>query len=129
MQLSGGSVDNNDIDNGVINIFNTIYREVEEEINIKQNQIKNFEIKYLSLPTDTIHTYILFAKGTLNMNKSQMEEYYEKYLKYLQENNLEIEFSKIHFIKKGNTTEELSKFQNPKRNYLEELLKQDSEAK
>ena len=82
-------------------------------------------MKYISLPSEEVHTYILFAKGELNMNKSQMQEYYENYLKYLKENNLEVEFSKIHFINKGRILEELNKFNNPKREYLKSILEID----
>lgn len=42
------------------------------------------------------------------------------------ENNLEVEFGKIHFIKKGRILEELNKFNNPKREYLKSLLEIDS---
>ncbi len=129
MQISGGSADNNDIKDGKIDIFNTIIRECKEELNIDlqdKKQVKHFKIKYISLPSEDVHTYILFAKGELNMKKSQMQEYYENYLKYLKDNNLEIEFSKIHFIKKGITSEELNKFNNPKREYLKSLLEIDS---
>ena len=128
MQISGGSADNDDIKDGKIDIFNTIIRECQEELNINlqdKKQVKNFEMKYISLPSEEVHTYILFAKGELNMNKSQMQEYYENYLKYLKENNLEVEFSKIHFINKGRILEELNKFNNPKREYLKSLLEID----
>ena len=104
-------------------------RECKEELNIDlqdQNQVENYGIKYICLPSDKVHTYILFAKGKLKMTKEQMSKYYEEYLKYLKENNLEIEFGKIHFIKKGKTTEELEKIKNPKRNYIVDLLEIDS---
>lgn len=128
MQVSGGSADYNDIEDGEIDIYNTIIRECEEELNIKlqnKEQVEHFEIKYISLP-EKAHQYILFAKGKLTMTKAQMEQYYQDYLKYLQDNNLEIEFSKIYFIKKGRTSQELQKFKNPKRDYLEDLLQIDS---
>ena len=129
MQISGGSADNDDIKNNQIDIQNTIIRECKEELNIDlqdKKQVENFEIKYIYLPNDKIHTYILFAKGKLKMTKDEMNDYYERYFKYLKENNLEIEFGKIHFIKKGKTTEELEKLKNPKRDYLESLLEIDS---
>ena len=50
-------------------------------------------------------------------------------LKYLKDNNLELEFSRIHFIKKDKITEELEKFKNPKREYLKSLLEIDSKEK
>ena len=129
MQISGGSADNDDIKDVEIDIFSTIIRECQEELNINlqdKKQVKKFEIKYISLPSEAVHTYILFAKGELDMNKSQMQEYYENYLKYLKDNNLEVEFGKIHFIKKGRILEELNKFNNPKREYLKSLLEIDS---
>ena len=130
MQISGGSADATDISNGKINIFNTITRECEEELNIQlqnKQQVEQYEIKYIKLPTDKFHTYILFAKGKLKMDSVQMKKHYDEYLKYLKDNNLEIEFGKIHFIKKGRTNEELDKLENPKREYLKELLEIDSE--
>lgn len=129
MQISGGSVDKNDIKDGGVDIFNTIVRECQEELNINlqdKQQVEHFEIKYISLPDQEVHTYIIFAKGNLTMTKVQMQEYYEQYLKYLKENNLEIEFGKIHFIKKSRTTEELENLKNPKRNYLKSLLEIDA---
>ena len=132
MQISGGSADNEDIKDGQIDIFSTIIRECQEELNINlqdRKQVEHFEIKYLCLPSDAVHTYIVFAKGKLNMTRTQMQEYYEQYLKHLKENNLEVEFSRIHFIKRGKTTEELQKFKNPKRNYLKDLLEIDSKEK
>ena len=92
-----------------------------------KKMVENFHINYICLPREKVHTYILYAKAQLNMNKLQMQEYYEKYLEYLKENNLEIEFGKLHFIKKGKTTEELEKFTNPKRDYLKNLLEMDSQ--
>ena len=103
MQISGGSCDDNDIMNGKINIFNTIQREVQEELNINLqdiNQVEQYKIKYVNLPSEKAHTYILFEKGILKMNMREMEEHYETYLKYLQNNNGEVEFDKIHFIRK-----------------------------
>lgn len=88
MQISGGNADYNDVQNGEINIFNTIFRECKEELNVNlqdKNQVENYEIKYISVPSQ-----------------------------------------EVHFIKKGKTTEELNKLNNPKRDYLEKLLEIDS---
>lgn len=132
MQISGGNADREDIKDGRIDIFNTIIRECQEELNISlqdKKQVEYFEIKYVCLPSEVAHVYILFAKGKLNMTKVQMQEYYEQYLKYLKEHNLEIEFERIHFIRKGRTTEELENLKNPKRSYLKSLLEIDSREK
>lgn len=128
LQISGGNVDDEDIQDGKIDIFNTITRECKEELNINlknKKQVENFELKYIRLPSKDIRTYVIFAKGNLNMTKKQMEEYYEQYLKYLKENNLEIEFSQIHFIPKSNI-KELENLNNPKRDYLKRLLELES---
>ena len=60
------------------------------------------------------------------MNMKEMEEHYKTYLKYLHDNNGEVEFDRIHFIRKGNVEDELRKFNNPKREYLEKLLVKDN---
>ena len=39
---------------------------------------------------------------------------------------MEVEFGKIHFIRKDRTAEELENLKNPKRNYLKSLLEIDS---
>ena len=93
-----------------------------------KEQVISNNIKLISLPTDIINTYMIFTKCKLNMNKSEMEKHYKNYLKTLIEKNDEVEFSKIHFIKKQNVREELKKFKNPKRKYLLELLEVDSNS-
>lgn len=129
MQLPGGNADNSDIKDGKINILDTIIRETREELNIEledKSQVEKYEIKYIAMPTEDVHTYVLFAKCNVNMTKEELQKYYERYVEYLKENNLEIEFGKIHFIKKGETTKQLEVLDNPKRNYLIELLEVDS---
>lgn len=129
LQIPGGNVDKNDIQNNNIDIVNTLLREVKEEINIDlydNSQVKSFQIKYISLPSESSHAYLLIAKAKLNMTKEEMQNHYEKYLSFLQKNNFEIEFEKIHFIKKDLAIRQLNKFQNQKRSYLKELLELDS---
>ena len=55
----------------------------------------------------------------------EMRKYFKSYYKYLKENNLEVEFGKLHFLKKENGIEDLKELKNPKRNYLIPLLKID----
>lgn len=129
MQIPGGNADNSDIIDGEINIFNTIIRECKEEINIDlqdNEQVQQCEIKYIELPSENLHRYMIFAKGKIKMTSTQMRKYYDEYVKSLKENNLEIEFGKIHFIKKGKTNEYLDKVDNPQREYLRNLLEEDS---
>lgn len=129
MQISGGNADNSDIKNGEIEISNTIIRECKEELNIDLldcEQVEQYEIKYVGLPTAKMHTYLVLAKGKIKLDSVEMKKHYEKYLDYLKQNNLEIEFGQIHFIKKGETNEYLEALGNPKRDYLKELLEIDS---
>lgn len=119
LQISGGNVDNVDIIDDKIDIYKTISREVLEELNIdlyNKNQVNDLKIKYMHV--EGKFGIQILAKGVLNMSAKEMEEYYSKYLSYLYKNNLEVEFGKIHFIKKDNAIEILNKMENPKRNYL-----------
>ena len=65
LQIPGGSCDDNDIMNGKINIFNTIQREVQEELNINLqdiSQVEQYKIKYINLPSEKAHTVYLICK-------------------------------------------------------------------
>lgn len=128
MQLPGGNVDHNDMIENEFNIFHAIQREVMEELNIdiqNTNQVIENKLKYLMHVLGKGNGYGIVAKTKLKMSAQQMKEYYEKYLGYLKENNLEIEFGKIHLIKKENALEELEKLPNPKRAYLKPLIQED----
>lgn len=59
------------------------------------------------------------------MTAKEMKEHFEKYYQYLKENNLEVEFKRLHFLRKEKAIEELKKLNNPKRNYLMPLLQID----
>ena len=129
LQISGGAADNRDIKNGNINILDIIEREVKEELNIDLKDNKNldgYKIKYMSFPNEKANTYIFFGKGKLKKNKEEIKRNYEKYLQKLINNNGEIEFQKLHFINKENAIQQLQNLKRPKREYLTELLKVDS---
>ena len=59
------------------------------------------------------------------MTAKEMDNYFNNYYNYLKKNSLEIEFKKLHFLKKENAIEELMRLNNPKRNYLEPLIQMD----
>lgn len=129
LQIPGGNVDNTDIKEERVDIFNALIRECKEEVNINlqdKNIVESFEIKYISLPNEISNAYLIIAKSKLRMTKNEVIEYYKEYLKYLKDNNLEIEFTRLHFINKKKVKEELDRLKNPKRSYLEELLEIDS---
>ena len=129
LQIPGGNVDNTDIKEERVDILNALIRECKEEVNINlqdKNIVESFEIKYISLPNEISNAYLIIAKSKLRMTKNEVIEYYKEYLKYLKDNNLEIEFTRLHFINKKKVKEELDRLKNPKRSYLEELLEIDS---
>ena len=111
LQIPGGNVDNTDIKEGRVDILNALIRECREEVNINlqdKNMVDSFGIKYISLPNEKSNAYLIIAKGNLKKTKNEMLEYYKEYLKYLKDNNLEVEFSNIHFINKNKALEELN---------------------
>lgn len=129
LQVSGGNVDKNDMENGVVDIMKTISREVMEEVNIDLNnsdQVSNLVLKYIYNSEIGEQPKVqIFAKAKLKMTAKQMNEYYDKYFNYLKENNLELEFGKIHLINKNDVVEILNNMNNPKRDYLLPLIKTD----
>lgn len=128
LQIIGGNVDDNDINNGKINIFNAIQRECREEVNIDlfdTTQVDSFKFRYIILPEHS-HAYFFVAKTKLAMNMEKFKEHFQSYLDYLRKNNLEMEFRKIHFIPKKEAITILCQMENPKRTYLTELLETDN---
>lgn len=128
IETSGGGADEQDIEQDNINIIKNIERELKEELNLELNnskQINKYKIKYLEIPEGKRHVYGVLAVGNLNMTKEQMEEHYNKYLEYLKNNQLEIEFKSVQFLPIKNASEVLKNMKNPKRNYLFEVLEKE----
>lgn len=130
LQISGGNLDQNDINsNGRVDIINNISRELKEELNIDlfdDSIVKEYKMQYMEIPQGKRHSYSPIMKGILNITSRQMEEHYDNYKKALEQEKKEIEFSRLHFIKKENALETLKKLSNPKRLYLEDLIDMDS---
>ena len=131
LQVPGGSADNDDISGEKINILRTIVRETKEEVNIDLNDksmVDSWKVKYIDMPREELKpcTYIILAKANLKMSKDEFDEYYNDYLEYLKNNNLEIEFEKLYYISKNKITEDLNKLENPKRGYLEKVFLEDT---
>ncbi len=132
LQIPGGNVDNTDIKEERVDILNALKRESREEVNIDlqdKSLVESSAIKYISLPNENSNAYLIITKVKLKMTKNEMIESYKEYLKYLKDNNLEIEFANLHFINKKKAKDELNKLKNPKRSYLEELLEIDGNNK
>ncbi len=120
LQVPGGGIDKKDISNGLIDMYRTMRREALEEINIdiNSNQVLSHKIEYICVPNEYISGYEMVAKAKLNMTSSQIKGHYDKYKKYLEDNNLEVEFRKIWLLKKEDSLEIFKKLENPRRKYL-----------
>lgn len=126
LQTTGGGVDKKDIKNGSIDIEQTIKREAIEELNINlddKNIVLDNKLSYIYISEENEQPGIqVFSKAKVKMTANEMENYFNEYYKYLKENNLELEFKKLFFVKIENATEELSKLKNKRRNYLLPLV-------
>lgn len=133
LQVTGGGIDKKDIVGENIEIEQTILREAREELNVDLSDEKNIlynKISYMYVTEDNEQSGVqLFSKAKTKMTAKEIRKYFESYYKYLKENNLEIEFGKLHFLKKEKAIEELKKLNNPKRNYLVPLLQINMKGK
>jgi len=126
LQVTGGNIDKKDIENNNIDIVQTIKRETLEELNIKLSNTGN-EIAYMYVTEKDEQPGVqIFSKAHINMTAKEMEKYFEEYNEYLRKNDLEVEFGKIHLLKKETAVEEIENLKNPRRNYLLPLIKADS---
>ena len=123
LQVTGDNIDKKDIIEEKIHIEQTILREAKEELNIN---LKNSRISYMYITEENEQPGIqIFSKAIINMTAEDMNNHFKKYYKHLKENNLEIEFKKLHFLKKEKAIEILEKLDNPKRSYLIPLIQLD----
>lgn len=129
LQVTGGGIDKSDAINGKIDVEQTIVREAREELKIDLEDRKNVlynKISYLYVSKENEQPGVqLFSKAKTKMTVEEVKNHFESYYRYLKENNLEVEFKKLHFLKKENAIKELEQLNNPKRNYLMSLLKID----
>ena len=133
LQVTGGGIDKKDIIGENIEIEQTIIREAREELNIDLKDKKSIlynKISYMYVSENNEQPGVqLFSKAKIKMTVKEIQNYFNNYYKYLKENNLEVEFKKLHFFKKENAVKELNELKNPKRNYLIPLLKIDMKGK
>ncbi len=120
-QISGGGIDKKDIIGANIDIVQNLKRELKEELNLNLDEIK-YEFQYIEYPNNKRNAYGFIAIGKLNMSKDELYNHFKQYQKFLIQNNLEIEFDNLVFLKKGNAVRELDTYSNPKREYLRELI-------
>lgn len=130
LQISGGNLDKNDIkQDGQVDIINNVARELKEELDIdlfNKDIVQEYKMQYMEIPQGKRHSYAPMMKGILTITAKQMQEKYSNYKRVLEQNGKDIEFEKLHFIKKESALEILKSLDNPKRPYLEDLLVLDS---
>lgn len=130
LQISGGNLDQNDIkQDGQVDIINNVARELKEEFNIDlfdKSVVQEYKMRYMETPQGKRHSYAPMMKGILTITAKQMEEQYNNYKRLLEQTGQDVEFRKLHFIKKENALEILKSLDNPKRPYLEYLIDLDS---
>lgn len=133
LQISGGNLDQNDIkQNGQVDIINNVARELKEELNIDlfdKSVVQEYKMQYMEIPQGNRHSYAPMMKGILSITSKQMEKLYNNFKRLLEQTGEDVEFKKLHFIKKENALEILKSLQNPKRPYLEDLIELDSKLK
>ena len=120
-QISGGGIDKKDIYNTKIDLTQNLKRELKEEMNLNLDEI-NYKFQYIEYPNKRRNAFGFIAVGKLNMSKKELQNHFIQYCKYLKNNNIEIEFNNLIFLKKGNAVKELDTYINPKREYLRELI-------
>lgn len=120
-QISGGGIDKKDIYNTKIDLTQNLKRELKEEMNLNLDEI-DYKFQYIEYPNKRRNAFGFIAVGKLNMSKKELQNHFIQYCKYLKNNNIEIEFNNLIFLKKGNAVKELDTYINPKREYLRELI-------
>lgn len=126
LQVSGGGIDIKDMVNNEFDLVKTAERELKEELNIELNnkqQIIKYNFEYLEVPEGKRHAYSVLIKAISLLTVKELERHFNNYKKYLEENNGEIEFNKLHFFKIGKAVQELDKLDNPKRLYVRQMFK------
>ena len=122
LQVTGGGIDQKDIFGENVDVEKTIKREAMEELKINLNDKESIlynRMSYLYVSEDNEQPGVqLFSKAKSKMTVEEMKKYFEEYYEYLKENNLEVEFKKLHFLEKDNAVEELNKLSNPRRNLM-----------
>jgi len=131
LQVTGGGIDKKDVIDGKINADHTIMREAMEELNIDFKNRESFlyeGLSYIYISDENEQPGVqLFEKVKTKMTRDEFKKYFQDYYKYLSENNMELEFKNLYFLEKEKAVLELNKFNNPKRKYLEPLIKIDLE--
>lgn len=129
LTVTGGNIDTKDIVNGNINVMHTIIRETLEELNIDLNDNQKIlynKIKYIYISERNQQPGItVFSKAKINMTAEEVQKFFKNYYHYLKNHNMELEFGRLHLLRKDPALDTLEKLKNPKRDWLIPLIKAD----
>lgn len=126
LQVAGGGLDTKeDLVDNEFDLVKTAERELKEELNLElknKNHISKYNFEYIEVPEGKRHSYCVILKAISSLTSKEIEEHFGDYKKYLEENNGEREFKKLHFFKIGRLVEQLDKLDNPKRLYVRQMF-------
>ncbi len=91
--------------------------------------VQEYKMKYMEMPQERRHLYRPIMKGILTITAKEMKEKYSEYKRMLGQTGEDIEFERLHFIKKEQALETLRSLENPRRPYLEDIINLDSKLR
>ena len=97
--------------------------DLDDRSSIKFNKLKYL---YVSEPGEQPGVQI-FTKSVSNKTAQELQSHFIQYNAYLAKNGLEQEFERLHFIKKETAVRDMGKLSNPKRIYINSILKLEEE--
>ena len=131
LQTTGGGIDKEDIKDGKIDVLNTIRREAKEELGIDlddRQDIRFNKLKYLYVSESGEQPGVqIFTKAVVNKTVQELQEHFNQYNEYLAQNGLEQEFERLHFIKTETDIKDMGNLSNPKRIYINSIMKSEEE--
>jgi hypothetical protein len=110
-QFSAGGIDENDIEDGIVNLDKAIIKEIKEELGISQFEIEKVEKKIMKLGGTTRSIAVIY-KANISRTANAIKEDFEKYKMNLESLGDQSEFSNLDFIKCDIL--EMEKFMNKK---------------
>ena len=123
--ISGGTCDKKEIENGYINYEKSMYRELKEEMGLCENDLNDVRVKFLKLPSETEEDFGILYKAIVNKTSLEMDCYFKEFLKKLETEGGEIEFTELKYIDKR--IESIDEFaqNNIINKYAIEMMKKD----
>jgi hypothetical protein len=105
IQCVGGGLDNDDLENGVIDLRHNIAKELQEEVGLNSKNratVSNFKLQYLKY-SPSINSVAAIFLLSLNMPIAEFKKHYKKFGTELAEKKELPEFGKLIYLKKEKT--------------------------